>query len=262
MTFELNGLPTRTKKNRSSGITLAIDKGYSIRQTEDFLETSEPYTDIVKLGWGTSYVSTNLENKLAAYRNAGIPVYMGGTLFEICLLRNQLDDYLRYLDHHDIGFIEVSDGTIRLSQKRKLDLIADLCKNFTVLSEVGSKNPENILAPYQWVDMIKSELDAGAWKVICEARESGTVGMFLPNGEVRSELIEEITHHIPSNDLLFEAPQKDQQIWFLKKFGANANLANIAPNEVITLETLRLGLRGDTLFDFYIPQNGVGQPIK
>lgn len=255
MKFELNGLPKRTEKKRNSGITLILDKGYSVRQTEDFLESSAVYTDIVKLGWGTSCVSLNLEKKLAVYRNADIPVYMGGTLFEAYLLRDQLDDYLRYLDHYNIGFIEVSNGTIRLSQKKKLALITELNKNFTVLSEVGSKDPNEILAPYQWVEMINSELEAGAWKVICEARESGTVGMFRPNGEIRSGLIDEITHHIPQEDLLFEAPKKDQQVWFLKKFGTNVNLGNISPEEAITLETLRLGLRGDTLFDFFVPQS-------
>ncbi|MEX0772622.1 MAG: phosphosulfolactate synthase [Balneolales bacterium] len=255
MKFELNGLPKRTKKKRESGITLVLDKGYSVRQTEDFLETSAEYTDIVKLGWGTSCVSPTLKEKLAVYRNANIPVYMGGTLFEAYLLRDQLDDYLKYLDHYNIGFVEVSNGCIRLSQKKKLDIIAELNKNFTVLSEVGSKDPNEIMAPYQWVEMIKSELKAGAWKVICEARESGTVGMFRPNGEIRSGLIDEITHETPSEDLLFEAPIKEQQVWFLKKFGTNVNLGNISPEDAITLETLRLGLRGDTLFDFFVPQS-------
>lgn len=255
MIFELHGLPQRTQKKRGSGITLVLDKGYSVRQTEDYLETSANYTDIVKMGWGTSYICSNLEDKLAVYREADIPVYLGGTLFEACLLRGQLDDYLRLLDHYGIGFVEVSNGTIRLSQIKKLALIGELSKNFTVLSEVGSKDPNEIMAPYQWVEMIKSELEAGSWKVICEARESGTVGMFRANGEIRSGLIDEITHQIAFSDLLFEAPKKDQQVWFLKKFGPNANLGNISPGDVITLETLRLGLRGDTLFDFYIPQS-------
>ncbi|MEX0929362.1 MAG: phosphosulfolactate synthase [Balneolales bacterium] len=252
MIFELNGLPGRTQKKRENGITLVLDKGYSLRQCEDFLESSEAYTDIIKLGWGTSYVCPNLPEKLDIYRNANIPVYFGGTLFEAYLLRDQLDDYLRYMDHYKIGYVEVSNGTIRLSQKKKLDIITELQKNFTVLSEVGSKDPTDIMAPYQWVEMISSELEAGAWKVICEARESGTVGMFRPNGEIRSGLIDEITHHIPTDKLLFEAPNKEQQVWFLKKFGTNVNLGNITPQDVITLETLRLGLRGDTLFDFYV----------
>lgn len=257
--FELHGLPKRTPKKRHSGITLVLDKGHSIRETEDFIESSAAYTDIVKLGWGTSYVCPNLEKKLGLYRDADIPVYFGGTLFEAYLLRDQLDDYQRYMDHYKIGHVEVSNGTVRLSQDKKLAIIKELQKNFTVLSEVGSKDPNDIMAPYQWVEMIKSELEAGSWKVICEARESGTVGMFRPNGEVRSGLIDEIAHQVSHKDLIFEAPNKEQQVWFLKKFGTNTNLGNITPPDVITLETLRLGLRGDTLIDFYMPQDGNGQ---
>ena len=261
MLFGLNNLPKRTEKPRNSGITLVLDKGFSIRETEDFLETSAGYTDIVKFGWGTSVVTPNLEQKLAVYRNAGVPVYFGGTLFEAYILRDQLDTYLRMLDKLGIGHLEVSNGTIWLSEEKKIGLIAELKKNFTVLSEVGSKNPKEIIPPYKWVKMINAELEAGAWKIICEARESGTVGVFRPNGEVRSGLIDEIADQISIDDLLFEAPQKEQQVWFIKKFGPNVNLGNIAPAEVIPLETLRLGLRSDTLFEFYSIENdapGIG----
>jgi phosphosulfolactate synthase len=251
MAFKLNHLPTRTEKPREKGIALVLDKGFSVRQAEDFCESASIYTDIVKLGWGTSYVTQNLEDKLAVYANAGIPVYLGGTLFEAYVLRDQLDNYLELLKRFDIEYAEVSNGSILLSEKRKLDIIERMSQNLTVLSEIGSKNPDDIIPPYKWVKMIKAELEAGAWKVITEARESGTVGVFRPNGEIRSGLIDEIADQIPVEKLIFEAPQKAQQVWFIKKFGSNVNLGNIAPEEVIPLETLRLGLRSDTLFDFY-----------
>jgi len=251
MSFHLSNLPQRSQKPRNTGITLAIDTGYSVRQAEDFCDVASHHVDIVKLGWGTSYVTANLKDKLDVYRNHNIPVYFGGTLFEAFLLRDELDKYLKFLDSYDIHYLEVSNGTIRLSEHKKLDIIRDLSKNYNVLSEVGSKNPDDIMPPYKWVKMIENELDAGSWKVICEARESGTVGVFRPNGEVRSGLIEEITDQISKDKLIFEAPQKDQQIWFIKKFGSNVNLGNIKPDEVISVETLRLGLRGDTLLDFY-----------
>lgn len=251
MSFHLSNLPQRSQKPRNTGITLAIDTGFSVRQAEDFCDVASHHVDIVKLGWGTSYVTANLNDKLDVYRNHDIPVYFGGTLFEAYLLRDELDKYLKFLDRYDINYLEVSNGTIRLSEHKKLDIIRDLSRNYNVLSEVGSKNPDDIMPPYKWVKMIENELDAGSWKVICEARESGTVGVFRPNGEVRSGLIEEITDQISKDNLIFEAPQKDQQIWFIKKFGSNVNLGNIKPDEVISVETLRLGLRGDTLLDFY-----------
>lgn len=251
MSFHLSHLPQRTKKPRETGITLALDTGFSVRQSEDFCDVASPLVDIVKLGWGTSYVTNRLKDKLKVYRKYDIPVYFGGTLFEAYLLRDELDKYVEFLKRYDIKYVEVSNGTIRLSAYKKLEIIEQLSSEFTVLSEVGSKNPNDIIPPYKWVKMIKNEIEAGSWKVICEARESGTVGVFRPNGEVRSGLIEEITDQISKNHLLFEAPQKDQQIWFIKKFGSNVNLGNIHPSEVIPVETLRMGLRGDTLLDFY-----------
>jgi phosphosulfolactate synthase len=251
MPFQLNHLPARTVKPRNEGITLALDKGFSIREAEDFCETSADFTDIVKLGWGTSYVTRNLDEKLATYRKHNVPVFFGGTLFEAYMLRDQLDAYIELLRKYELQFVEVSNGTIWLSEKRKLEIIERLSRDFTVLSEVGSKNPNDIIPPYKWVKMIENELQAGAWKVICEARESGTVGVFRPNGEVRSGLIDEIADQVSVTNLLFEAPQKEQQVWFIKKFGTNVNLGNIQPSEVISVETLRLGLRSDTLFDFY-----------
>jgi phosphosulfolactate synthase len=251
MAFKLNHLPNRTEKPREKGMTLILDKGLSVRQSEDFCESCSNYIDIVKLGWGTSYVTQNLEDKLAVYSNANIPVYFGGTLFEAYVLRDQLDDYMELLDRFNIEHAEVSNGTIWLSDQRKIEIIKRMSKHFTILSEIGSKNPNDIIPPYKWVQMIKRELDAGSWKIICEARESGTVGVFRPNGEVRSGLIDEIADQVPVENLIFEAPQKEQQVWFIRKFGSNVNLGNVQPSEVIPAETLRLGLRSDTLFDFY-----------
>lgn len=251
MSHPISNLPKRTEKPRNKGITLALDKGFSVRQAEDFCEATSNYTDIVKLGWGTSLVTQNLKQKLDVYKSYNIPVYFGGTLFEAYVLRNELEKYVQLLQDYDIEYLEVSNGTIWLSDKRKNEIIKDLSKDFTVLSEVGSKNPDDIIPPYKWVKMIESELESGAWKVICEARESGTVGVFRPNGEIRSGLIDEIADQISIEHLLFEAPNKDQQVWFIRKFGSNVNLGNIQPAEVISVETLRLGLRSDTLFDFY-----------
>ncbi len=251
MPFSLNHLPKRTNKPRNEGLTLVLDKGYSVRQAEDFVEVCSNYVDVVKLGWGTAYVTQKLEEKLAVYHDAGIPVYFGGTLFEAYVLRNQLDGYVELMKRYGIDYVEVSNGTIWLSDERKLAIIKELSSEFTVLSEVGSKNPNDIIPPYKWVKIIEKELEAGAQKVICEARESGTVGVFRPNGEVRSGLIEEITDQISQDKLIFEAPQKEQQVWLIRKFGSNVNLGNIQPAEVIPVETLRLGLRGDTLLDFY-----------
>ncbi len=251
MDYNLKNLPHRSVKPRNNGVVIVLDKGSSVRQVEDFVDTCASYTDIVKLGWGTSQVTPRLKEKIAVYHEANIPVYFGGTLFEAYVLRDQLEDYLRLLDSYNIGHVEVSNGTIWLSEEKKRKIISELSKNFTVLSEVGSKNPNAIIPPYKWVKMIKAELEAGAWKIICEARESGTVGVFRPNGEVRSGLVDEIVDQIPIDSLIFEAPQKEQQVWFIKKFGANVNLGNILPAEVIPLETLRLGLRSDTLFEFF-----------
>ncbi len=263
MPFSLNHLPHRTVKPRDKGITLALDKGFSVRQVEDFIETCADYVDIVKFGWGTSYITNRLEEKLAVYRDAGLPVYFGGTLFEAYAMRDQLDDYKKLLKEYDIEMVEVSNGTIWLSDLKKQEIIKDFSQDFTVLSEVGSKNPNEIMPPYRWVEIIKAELEAGAQKIICEARESGTVGVFRPNGEVRSGLIDEIAHEIPVDDLIFEAPQKEQQVWFIRKFGSNVNLGNIDPNEVISLETIRQGLRGDTLLDFYsVDHDDVDQAIE
>jgi phosphosulfolactate synthase len=250
MNYQLKNLPERTLKPRDFGFTMAMDKGLSVREAEDFVSNCSDHLDIVKLGWATSYVTPNLKEKLKVYKDAGIPTYFGGTLFEAFIIRDQFDDYRRVLDKYDMTFAEVSDGSIDLDHDKKLDYIAKLAGQVTVLSEVGSKDDENIIPPYRWIELMQKELDAGAWKVIGEARESGNVGLFRSTGEVRSGLVQEILTKIPFEKIIWEAPQKAQQVWFIKLLGANVNLGNIAPNEVIPLETIRLGLRGDTFLHF------------
>ena len=249
--FHLTQLPERSAKPRQNGITMVMDKGLSLGEVENFISMNEPHTDIVKLGFGTSFVSPNLIEKINLYHSANIPVYFGGTLFEAYIARNQFDDYLRLLDKTKITYAEVSDGSLDMHHDEKCEYIRTLAKNFTVLSEVGSKDAEKIIPPYEWIEQMETELEAGAWKVIGEARESGTVGIFRGTGEVRSGLVAEIIRKIPQDKIIWEAPQKAQQVWFIKLYGTNINLGNIAPNEVIPLETLRIGLRGDS-FHFFL----------
>jgi phosphosulfolactate synthase len=249
--FKLSQIPSRTLKPRQDGFTMVMDKGLSIREVEDLLDVASDYIDIVKLGWATSYVTPKLKEKLAVYKAAGIPTYFGGTLFEAFIIRNQFDEYRKVLDKFNMPFAEVSDGSVDMNHDQKCEYISTLAKQVTVLSEVGSKDVEKIIPPYKWIQLMQSELDAGAWKVIGEAREGGNVGLFRSSGEVRSGLVEEILTQIPSEKIIWEAPQRDQQVWFIKLLGSNVNLGNIAPNEVIPVETLRLGIRSDT-FDYFL----------
>lgn len=249
--FSLTKVPTRTSKPRTSGVTMVMDKGLSVKDVESLIEVSGNYIDIVKLGWATSYVTPNLSAKLDVYRSAGIPVYLGGTLLEAFIIRDRFEDYLRVLEKYNIKHAEVSDGSIELDHDKKCEYIHQLAKHVTVLSEVGSKDVQKIIPPYKWIELMQKELDAGAWKVIGEAREGGNVGLFRSTGEVRSGLVEEILTKIPSEKIMWEAPQKEQQVWFIKLLGTNVNLGNIAPHEVVPLETLRLGLRSDT-FDYFL----------
>jgi phosphosulfolactate synthase len=250
MNYILKDIPERTQKPRQYGFTMAMDKGLSCREVEDFLSTSADHVDIVKLGWGTSFVTPKLKEKLKIYKDAGMPTYFGGTLFEAFVVRNQFDDYRKILDKYEMPFAEVSDGSIELDHDLKCEYIRKLSDQVTVLSEVGSKDVEKIIPPYKWINLMQAELDAGAWKVIGEAREGGNVGLFRSTGEVRSGLVEEILTKIPFEKIIWEAPQKAQQVWFIKLLGTNVNLGNIAPNEVIPLETIRIGLRGDTFMYF------------
>jgi phosphosulfolactate synthase len=254
-------LPRRPSRPRQTGITHVIDKGLTLSQVEGLFDTAGDYIDIVKLGWGTSYITRNLRDKLALYEDLGVPVVLGGTLWEIAVAQHKVDAWKRWVASLGLRHVEISDGTISLSHDAKLEHIARLSQDFVVLSEVGSKDIETVIAPYRWVEMIEAELRAGSWKVITEARETGTAGIFRGDGEVRMGLIDEIVHAIDPARLLFEAPQKRQQVWFIRKFGPNVNLGNIPPDEVIALETLRLGLRADTLRSVMLMDNVDGAGI-
>lgn len=250
MNFELPFVPERTTKPRKEGVTMMMDKGLSLRQAEDFIESSGGLTDVVKFGFGTSFVTERLEEKIKLYQSAGIRPYFGGTLFEAFYARGLFEDYLRLLDKYKLDLAEISDGSIIINHDEKCELIRTMAKDRTVLSEVGSKDSGILISPGKWIKMMSTELEAGSWKVIAEGRESGNVGVFRPNGTAHTMLINRIIAKVNPNDILWEAPQKNQQVWFIKLFGANVNLGNIAPHEVIPLECLRLGLRGDTFFDF------------
>jgi phosphosulfolactate synthase len=250
MNYTLRDIPERTAKPRQNGLTMVMDKGLSLRQVDDFLEVAGTHTDIVKLGWCTSFVTPNLKEKLKLYRDAEIPVYFGGTLFEAFMIRGQFDDYRKVLDEFGMEFAEVSDGSVEIEHDVKCEYIRKLSSQVTVISEVGSKDEKKIFAPYKWIKLMKAEIEAGAWKVIAEAREGGNVGIYRDSGEVRQGLIDEILTQIPEETIIWEAPQKAQQVWFIELIGANVNLGNIAPSEVIPLETIRLGLRGDTFSHF------------
>jgi phosphosulfolactate synthase len=248
--FTLPFIPDRPEKPRNNGVTMMMDKGLGLKETEHFIEASSHLADLVKFGFGTSYTTRHLEEKIKLYKEAGIRPYLGGTLFEAFYARGCFEDYVRLLDSLDLDLVEISDGSIIIPHKDKCKIIKRLSKNRTVLSEVGSKDSGIIVSPFKWVSWMKAELDAGSWKVIAEGREAGNVGVFRPNGSAHTLLINHITARIDPSQILWEAPQKNQQVWFIKLFGANVNLGNIAPNDVIPLECLRLGLRGDTFFEF------------
>jgi phosphosulfolactate synthase len=249
--FEFLTLPERTTKPRESGLTHVLDKGLSLEQARQFLEVSSQYVDIVKLGWGTAVVTPNVKDKIALYQSYDIPVSFGGTFFEVCLRQGKYDEFLALVDQCEMTCVEVSDGTIDMDEEDKLAIIRDLSKRYKVLSEVGSKDDAVVITPSKWVELIGRELEAGAWKVITEGRESGTVGIYRPSGDVKDGLLEEIKETFDTSQILFEAPVKKQQAWFIKQFGTNVNLGNIPPEEVISVETLRIGVRGDTLLTFH-----------
>lgn len=247
----LKNLPKRTEKPREKGLTMVMDKGLSIQEAENFLSVNSSLTDILKLGFGTSILTKNIKEKIQLYKSENLLVYTGGTLFEAFIARNQFDDYCRLLDKLDINMVEVSNGSMEIQHDLKCEYIHKLSKNYTVVSEVGSKNAEVKIKKNDWIKWMKKELDAGSWKVIAEGREGGNVGVFNEDGAIKLDLIFDIVQEIAVKDIIWEAPQKQQQVWFINKFGANVNLGNIAPKEVIPLEALRLGLRGDT-FENYL----------
>lgn len=251
MNFNLTQIPDRVKKPRAHGITMVMDKGLSIPEVHNFMAVAGPHVDVVKLGFGTAYVTPNLREKIEAYQSYDIPVYFGGTLFEAFLIRNQFEDYIAMCKDYGIDYVEVSDGSISIPHPEKCGYIEKLTKHATVLSEVGSKDAAHIIPPYKWIELMRAELEAGSSYVIAEAREAGNVGIYRGSGEVREGLVQEILTQIPAEKIIWEAPQKAQQLYFLELIGCNVNLGNIAPNEMIALEAMRIGLRGDT-FTLYL----------
>ena len=246
MNFELSQIPERTIKPRQEGMTMVMDKGLSIEDVKIFLSASRSYVDVVKLGFGTAYVTPNLKEKLLVYRSNNIPVYFGGTLFEAFLIRNQLDEYVEICKEFEVSYIEISDGCIDIPHEEKCKHISELTKHGIVLSEVGSKDASHIMPPYKWIELMKKELDAGSTYLITEARESGNIGIYRGDGEVREGLVDEILTAIPAEKIIWEAPRKDQQLYFIELLGQNVNLGNISPHEVIALEAMRVGLRADS----------------
>jgi len=251
MNFNLTQIPERNIKPRKHGITMVMDKGLSVGEAKNFMSVAHTHVDIVKLGFGTAFVTPNLREKIEIYQDFNTPVYFGGTLFEAFLIRNQFDDFVNMCKNFKITYIEVSDGSINIPHSEKCGYIEKLTKLGIVLSEVGSKDAAHIIPPYKWIELMKAELEAGATYVIAEARESGNVGIYRGSGEVREGLVQEILTQIPEEKIIWEAPQKDQQLYFLELIGCNVNLGNIAPSEVIPLEAMRVGLRGDT-FHLYL----------
>jgi len=244
-------LPDRPAKPRDEGVTHVIDTGLSTVEAEGLMAMAADYIDLVRLGWGSAYVTRDVRAKIDRYRAAGVPVMLGGTLTELAWLRGRVDELTEWLRELGIEHVEVSSGTVAIPPDEKLALVERLARGFTVYAEVGEKDPNALLAPYRWVELIRHALDAGATKVVCEGRATGDAGMYRPNGEPREGLIDEIVHELPSARLIFEAPLKHQQVWFIHHFGPKVNLGNVLPGDVISLETLRLGLRADTLELFH-----------
>ncbi|WP_423127497.1 phosphosulfolactate synthase [Gaoshiqia sp. Z1-71] len=250
MNFNLPFIPERPDKPRHSGLTMVMDKGLSLREAEDFCDVSSEYVDLVKLGFGTGLLTPKLKEKIKLYQQAGLKPYFGGTLFEAFIARDMFDDFRRFISESGVDTAEVSDGVLPIEHGKKCQYIETLSKDLVVLSEVGTKLKGKEISNEEWVSWMQTELQAGAWKVIAEARESGNIGIYNEDGSANSKLILDIRKQLNADQILWEAPLKSQQVWFIKLLGANVNLGNIAENEVIPLETLRRGLRGDTLLSF------------
>jgi phosphosulfolactate synthase len=241
-------------------LTMVMDKGLSIGEAENLISSCSSLIDFVKLGFGTSAIVSGLEEKISLFKTADINVYLGGTLFEAFIVRDMYKDYLKLLDKLELNFVEVSDGSMNMLHDEKCRYIRELSASHFVLSEVGAKDAGVVISNDKWISMMEKELEAGSRVLIAEARESGNVGIYNSNGSANTSLIEQLTTKIPQDKILWEAPQKTQQVWFINHFGANVNLGNIASTEVIPLETLRLGLRGDTFFNF-LPDNLKGKKL-
>ena len=245
-------LPQRPVKPRETGLTHVIDIGLAPRDAESLMKIAADHIDLIRLGFGSAYVTGALQEKVDLYRSFDVPVALGGTLTELAWLQGRIDGLRRWLQELGVEHVEVSSGTVEIPAEEKADLIRALAADgFTVYAEVGEKDPAAIMAPYRWVELIEQALESGATKVVCEGRASGDAGMYRPDGEARTGLIDEIVHGIDFHRLIFEAPKRHQQVWFIEHLGPDVNLGNIRPDDVIPLETLRLGLRADTLHLFH-----------
>lgn len=254
MNYNLPFIPERSAKPRNSGLTMVMDKGLSLSEAANMIESSGEYIDFVKLGFGTSLITNKLKEKVELYKKAGIRPYLGGTLFEVFIIRNMFDQFVEFVSSLGIDLVEVSDGSMKMDHEQKCRYIESLSKKFTVISEVGSKQADVVIPDDVWVAMMAKELKCGAYKVIAEARESGNTGIYNKDHSANTSLIDDIIKVVDINSIIWEAPLKAQQAWFIKLLGSEVNLGNIATNEIIPLETLRLGLRGDTFF-MHLPQN-------
>lgn len=256
MNFNLTQIPARTSHPRQTGLTIISDKGLSYAETENLLSLAAPYIDLVKLAFGTALVTPGLSEKLSLYRSHNIPVYFGGLLFEAFVIRHQLNEFLKLIDQYQIDHVEISDGAINISHDKKCEYIREFSKTTTVISEIGSKDKDKVQVtpPYKWIQLMQAELDAGSKFLVAEAKETGTVGLYRDSGEVREGLVDEILTRIPADRIIWEAPLKDQQLFFIRTIGCNANLGNIASSEVIALEAMRIGLRGDS-FNFFLDKD-------
>lgn len=250
MNYQLPFIPERPAKPRETGLTMMMDKGLSVQEAANFIESSAPFTDLVKFGFGTGMITDNVEKKIKLFKEAGIKTYFGGTLFEAFIIRGLFDEYRKLIDKYGLDTAEISDGSMVMPHDEKLNYIRLLSSQVTVISEVGSKVAGVEIPHERWIIMMKMELEAGSWKVIAEARESGNIGIYNKDGSANTGLIDDIVGHVKVDNVIWEAPLKNQQAWFIKLLGANVNLGNIATQEVVALETLRLGLRGDTFFNF------------
>lgn len=254
-------LPVRSGKPRRTGVTMVVDGGVPLGALRDIVASAGEYLDFVKFGWGTALVSGEITAKIELLQASGIDFYVGGTLFEKHVLQGRFDDFRALCHELCCRYVEVSNGTISLSNLDKAGYVRKLASEFTVISEVGFKDADRSerLSPRRWIEYIEDDLSAGAQLVTLEARESGSSGICRADGQLRVGLVEEVVGELPVDRLLFEAPTTALQTHMVRRVGPNVNLGNVPPAGVLALETLRLGLRADTLTDFETDETGAGR---
>jgi len=242
-------LPKREQKPRKFGITAVHDVRLNMGELKNILTDYASYIDIAKLGVGSAYVTPRLDDKIKLYKEYNVNVYFGGTLFEKFYHQKKLEDYKSYLKQHHIDMVEISMGTVSISLEERVELVKDFSKDFRVLSEIGSKDGEAIMPPSTWINELQVLLEAGCEYVITEGRNSGTAGVYRPSGEIRTGLVADIITNVPSEKIIFEAPLPKAQMFFINQVGANVNLGNVNPNDLLLLESQRVSLRSETFFN-------------